>query len=740
MSSYLIIGETGESYLISSIQELKSICENFIKIVSANSSDLLIYDNKGNTYNSINKIQYFPNSKYFLYWKKYFKEGIKYFKNHLEKKISNLTFPLSINLNSIPDVENSMAILKKNSNLLSYSPDKIMETYNKMTDFFEEFKKIYREMKINFKICEKIKENYKNQFDGIDNIFKNNSTLYNICLNNLIETQKKGNEIKENNKSIINLYDDSIKKLKTTEIHPEIIKMLNKKSSNCKYLMDIYYNEKDMNNWRNNCIGKETLILEKINEKEKLLNNIKIEIKNEKSVYITPLKNDWNYYQNEFEHYLKQKSPISHSIITDLGNDFSLFKNKLMNMDEIFSNNLYNSNQNYVNSVSDDCNIIKQLNEKYSDVSHLKNFHVSLESLTDFTNKMINSIENMSIKINELTNKLREIQSKLETIIEKINNYSSGLEQIVKDFKFLSTPDNFLKSYSKSLYEIKRKIIFNYRILNELDKLKTIISQENYSREIFLKENKNNLTPDLIKIFKIENPAILKIDFTNENSNLPNIFSEKEKEEIFKLSKEEYNENSFLTQSLLTQIDELNLTLKYKEKENKDLIIKFEEQEKKIKYYLNEMKRLSKVIDEITENFNSQIIVNEQIIEGYLNKYKNNNPDNKLKDFLKLEKNYLDLFTQTSLIKKSFMNYINIIIERKNQEKIQIQKYYENKFMEMEDILSSEKNFNREILSNISSLKNKNKEYIQNYLNVQEENKNLKEINKTMLAELSSRK
>ena len=132
--------------------------------------------------------------------------------------------------------------------------------------------------------------------------------------------------------------------------------------------------------------------------------------------------------------------------------------------------------------------------------------------------------------------------------------------------------------------------------------------------------------------------------------------------------------------------------------------------------------------------------MNEQIIEGYLNKYKNNNPDNKLKDFLKLEKNYLDLFTQTSLIKKSFMNYINIIIERKNQEKIQIQKYYENKFMEMEDILSSEKNFNREILSNISSLKNKNKEYIQNYLNVQEENKNLKEINKTMLAELSSRK
>ena len=741
MSSYLILGETGESYSITSNKELKNLCEDYINTISATSNDILIYDNKGNIYNSINKMQFYSNSKYFLYWKKYFKDEINNYKKNIEKKISNLSFPLSINLNSIPDVDSSMNILKKNSDILTYSPEKIMETYNKMTEFFDKFKNIYKEMKINFKVCEKIKENYQNQYDGLENIFKNNSTLYNICISNLEEIQKKGKEIQNNNKNIINSYNDSILQLKTTEIHPEIIKMLNKKNNSCKYLMDIYYNEKDMNNWRNNCIGKENLILEKINEKEKIINNYRNQIKNEKNSYITPLKNEWNSYVNEYEKLLKEKSPKLHSIITDLGNDFSTFKTKLINMDEIFSNDLYNSNQKYINSINDDCNIIRQLNEKYSDISYLKNLQISLEPLLEFTNKMINSVENFSIKINELFNKLREIQSNLEILIEKINNYSIGLDQIVKDFKSLLTPDNFLKSYFKSLKEIKRKIIFNYRILNELDELKTIISQENYTREIFLKENKNNLTPDLIKVFKIENPAILKIDFTNETLNLPNIFSDKEKDEMIKFSKVESKEDSFLTHSLLTQIDELNLTLKYKEKENKDLKIKFDEQEKKIQYYLNEINNLSKSIDEVTENYNNLIIINEEIFnKKKKDKYSNNNIDNKTNEILKLEKKYLDLLTQTNLIKKTFMNYTNVIIEKRNQEKMEIQQYYENKYMEMEDILSSEKNFNREILSNISALKNKNKEYIQNYLDIQEENINLKKINESILNELNSKK
>ena len=74
---------------------------------------------------------------------------------------------------------------------------------------------------------------------------------------------------------------------------------------------------------------------------------------------------------------------------------------------------------------------------------------------------------------------------------------------------------------------------------------------------------------------------------------------------------------------------------------------------------------------------------------------------------------------------------MNLIIEKKNIEKYEIKRYYENKFMSMEDLLSSEKNLNREILSNISSLNEKNKEFNKNYLNLQEENKNLHLIKDT---------
>jgi len=78
------------------------------------------------------------------------------------------------------------------------------------------------------------------------------------------------------------------------------------------------------------------------------------------------------------------------------------------------------------------------------------------------------------------------------------------------------------------------------------------------------------------------------------------------------------------------------------------------------------------------------------------------------------------------------MNYANLVIEKKNIEKNEIKKYYENKFMSMEDILSSEKNFNREILSSVSNLKDKNKEFNKNYLLIQEENKNLHKIKETL--------
>ena len=56
-----------------------------MKNISATSNDLIIYDNKGNSYNSLKKIEYYQETKYFVYCKRYFKNEIKNFKDNLDK-------------------------------------------------------------------------------------------------------------------------------------------------------------------------------------------------------------------------------------------------------------------------------------------------------------------------------------------------------------------------------------------------------------------------------------------------------------------------------------------------------------------------------------------------------------------------------------------------------------------------------------------------------------------------------
>ena len=181
------------------------------------------------------------------------------------------------------------------------------------------------------------------------------------------------------------------------------------------------------------------------------------------------------------------------------------------------------------------------------------------------------------------------------------------------------------------------------------------------------------------------------------------------------------------------------------------------------------MKDVSKKIDEVIENFNTHIIINNQKLERkkkeceslkkYITSNLNGNNifncplckeralsgkeylsqvnyiqeiqsklDNEIKKSIKVENDYQDLVNQTNIIKKAFMNHMNLIIEKKNIEKYEIKRYYENQFMSMEDLLSSEKNLNRDILSNVSTLQEKNKEFNNNYINLQEENKNLHKL------------
>ena len=140
-----------------------------------------------------------------------------------------------------------------------------------------------------------------------------------------------------------------------------------------------------------------------------------------------------------------------------------------------------------------------------------------------------------------------------------------------------------------------------------------MVYQENYLREIFLKENGKNVTNDFKNIFNFESKFELKCDCPKKNFDLPNIFIEGEKEEMLKTCNIDLNGE--IIQSLISQANDTRLSLKYKEKELQNYYNKFENHEGKIHHYLKEMQNLSKIIDEIIENFNTHIIINEQNLE-----------------------------------------------------------------------------------------------------------------------------
>ncbi len=117
---------------------------------------------------------------------------------------------------------------------------------------------------------------------------------------------------------------------------------------------------------------------------------------------------------------------------------------------------------------------------------------------------MKDSIEGFSIKINELFINLSKIKRDIDICIDKLNYLSVKFDDIRKDFDYFLSPNNFLKSYSKTLFEIKRKIIFNHKIIQQIEKIKAMITHENYLRDIFLKENEKNVTNDFKKIFNFE--------------------------------------------------------------------------------------------------------------------------------------------------------------------------------------------------------------------------------------------
>ena len=129
--SLLIIGETGANYPISSLSELKSVCETYFKQLGVTQNDISIINNIEQNFIYLNNMEYKQDSKYFLFCKRYNNKLLQAFRAFQKKNNDLTSAPAPISLN-ISDISKYFYILEQNNEYLSCSIDEIKQSYEIM--------------------------------------------------------------------------------------------------------------------------------------------------------------------------------------------------------------------------------------------------------------------------------------------------------------------------------------------------------------------------------------------------------------------------------------------------------------------------------------------------------------------------------------------------------------------------------------------------------------------------------
>ena len=664
--SLIIIGETGATYPINSLSELKSVCENYFNHLGITQNDISIINNLEQNFIYLNNLEYKPDSKYFLFTKRYNNKLLESFRTYQSNNNAGLsTNPGTISIN-IPDISKYLNILEENNEYLSCSTAEIKESFEMMITYYNNFSNIYKSFKRDVKIANKIKEYFKYQNEAVELL--NNIALikYEKCFSKYQEFVKDSDNTKNTNDCIYQEYVNNIDRLKKIELPESFIKYITKikKNNNIKYLIDIYYKEKDMNIWRDNCLNNQECFFNKIKTKDKILQKEKVQINKDTNSLLTPLKNQWNFYILEYEKLYQDKNSYILSFLNDINNDFTSFNNILGQIKEIFDSKLLNSNPNYLDAIKESCMKILSFKEKYSDMNKLSSLTNNLQQFNNYINKMNNSIDNISKKINDYFMSVRAVKNILEKLIEKFVGYYKGLKRIEEDYKFLETPGHFINSYDNTLLELKRRNKFNNNIQEEILKIKAMINNENYQRKKFIEENKKYLTPDFTKLFKLENKIVFNYDFQNNNehkdlsillpddniTNNTNYIENNENNINSYININTINNNNFgntgkfiennninnsnnmnnnlitgnnnggvLIKNLLNQISELDTKLKRKEKELSETQNKYNQIENNFLELQKDINNLHSSFDEISDSFNNELSFKEKQIEELTN-------------------------------------------------------------------------------------------------------------------------
>ena len=688
-NTLLIISEIGLELNIDSIEDdYKKIFSDKIK-----KEESILYNIEGNNISNINDIftEKKENQKFFLYNKKYDKELIlKLLDEYIQKLISNYDSQLILDKQNLPDIYSNENLLLENSSKLKYiEANDIKITFEKMLVYFENYKNIYTSFKVNSHICEEIKNNYKNINTGINILIDNINKISKTCEQRKSEANnenKKMNEIKEINLKIL---EEGLDNLKKQELHPLL------QTNEKKYLIDIYFDEKDMQIKKEENIKNEEKIIKSTKEKSSLYINETEKFIKEKAKAIKEIQNEMNNISQEYDSGLNKLVNEPNKMHEYLMQDFAYFKHSLLIIFDFLGSNNNNENGNNntssaqdIKAFEDSCEQISSLKNKYNDFSSLNQLQTTLEPMNQIYLKMRKSFESLSLKINKVFNTLFSIYNTINELSEKFSVIKQKTINLEKCFIQLQNPSKFPTAYEHALEEIKRRIIFNSKIKKFFLNIETLVKNETDLRKNF-KDKYGIYLPNLPNNFfsclKNYEPKVkLEINTNEELNKFPKLITE---EEINIAIENSFDKNIVNTSyegninNDLKKIKELSEELNKKEIKIKnletDLELSCNSYENIFKNFVlflkdkdEEIKRLSQEKNNIMAYFNNRIKNNVQTCplcqEAAFNNEPNNNVQiinnkiNKLENALKQnEIKYRNLVFNTMTMKKIFFNHMN---------------------------------------------------------------------------------
>ena len=546
------------------------------------------------------------------------------------------------NMNNINQVNINDIVIKQKNDFLKEDYDKIDSKIDLLSDKINEMKK-------NFEITLKTKNNQFMTRKECEEIISNLFQKISLLEKNINDNEKK---IEEN----INKYNEKAEKKNNLIIDNKI------KENSLNYIPKKILNERLEN------------IENQIKDKEKYLENNR-NIESRFNEYDNKLK--YFIKKIDFDIQLKNFDLKIEKMFKELKSDFENQIKKYSNENQI--NNLLNKIENYNKDIIKRYEYENMINKYDLKLAKFDNLNPdSIELISNQLNNLDDKIkiikldnDNKNMEISSLTNLIKKIDNENDKKLKKINN---KIDELFKDLYNKQTikqnNDSFknenncnLSSINNNLYRLENKI-------NEIPKNTFNFNEKEINKKI--KEFENNLKIFEIKIQNI-NSNIIKLykDNTNNNNKLNQELSlivENNldlKNKIFNIEDKLYNYDNVLNVLKLEKEDNKKKIDEFEKKLNKEIPLFIKSTIIDTNNFLNKNNQYINQIEEIQDSFyklNQENRIKFDKFEEKINNYDNLNKDNSR--IINSINNKIDYINQENKSNKQKLNEIEVNMKK----------------------------------------------------------------------------